>query len=306
MPISFQDKVVVITGAGRGLGKSYALFLASRGAKVVVNDIGVADDESGQEQKTAHKVVKEIRAKGGKAEASCYNVAEPHEAARIIEDAVSHFGTIDILINNAGILRDKTFLKLSREAFDHVLKVNLGGTVEATRAAFPIMQAKGYGRIVMTTSTAGLFGNFGQTNYSTAKMGLVGFMNSLKLEGRKYGILVNTVSPFAVTPLAISIGGVFPDETAIFLKPEMVTPIVAYLCSDSCQTSGNIILAGGGFFAAAQVLEGPGIRFDPGAEVTPEIIAENYDSILNMKGAVPFESVKEELATSIGPLMRRS
>ena len=302
--IRFDNKVAIITGAGSGLGRSYALFLASRGAKVVVNDLGTAGSGTAHSDMLAQRVVEEIRAQGGEAVANLDSVAEVEGAQRIVDDALQHFGTIDILINNAGILRDRTFLKMSLEDFELLLKVHLLGSVYVTHAAFPIMKQKGYGRIVLTTSIAGLFGNYGQANYGTAKMGIVGFMNSLKLEGEKYNILVNTVSPLAATGLAIQTG-IFPEEILPLLKPELVTPLVAYFCSDRCQTSGDIISAGGGYFAKVQVVEGPGIRFDQGEEITLERIAERYGEITNMEGAVPFKSVKDELMKVLGPLTGR-
>jgi NAD(P)-dependent dehydrogenase (short-subunit alcohol dehydrogenase family) len=302
LDIRFDDKVAIITGAGGGLGRSYALFLASRGAKVVVNDLGTTGNGAGRSGTLAQMVVDEIRTQGGEAVANLDSVADVKGAQRIVDDALRHFGTVDILINNAGILRDRTFLKMSLEDFELLLKVHLLGSVYITHAAFPIMKQKGYGRIVLTTSIAGLFGNYGQTNYSTAKMGIIGFMNSLKLEGEKYNILVNTVAPLAATRLAIQTG-VFPEEILPLLKPELVTPLVAFLCSDKCQTSGDIISAGGGYFSKVQVVEGPGIRFDRGEEIAPETIAERYAEITNMEGAVPFKSVKDELMKVLRPLM---
>ncbi len=302
MTISFDDKVAVITGAGNGLGRSYALFLASRGASVLVNDSGTAIDGHGRTRRAAQQVVEEIRSHGGRAAANFDSVAEPEGASRMVQDAVDHFGTVDILINNAGILKDKSFIKMSQEDFDDVVKVHLLGTVYVTRAAFAVMKARTYGRIVMTTSVAGLFGNFGQTNYSAAKMGVVGFMNTLKLEGRKYNIIVNTVAPLAATRMAISTG-VFPTQIVPFLKPELVTPVVAYLCSEACGTSGAVIAAGGGYFANVRMVEGPGVRFDPKTEITPETIAENYGAILDMRGAAGFESTGDELQAALGPLL---
>ena len=304
MQILFHDKVAIITGAGSGLGRSYALFLSSRGAKVVVNDLGVSGDGTGQSEAPAQMVVDEIKARGGEGVANSDSVAEVEGAQRIVGDALKHFGTADILINNAGVLRDKSFLKMPLEDFELVLKVHLLGSVYVTRAAFPVMKEKAYGRIVMTTSVAGLFGNFGQTNYSTAKMGVVGLMNSLKLEGEKYNILINTVAPLASTRLAEKTG-VFPEEILPLLKPELVTPLVAYLCSEQCQTSGDIISAGGGYYARVQVVEGPGVRFAPEQEITPERIARQYAEITNMKGGVSFRSAKDEVLVALGPLTNR-
>jgi NAD(P)-dependent dehydrogenase (short-subunit alcohol dehydrogenase family) len=301
MPIDFEGKVAIVTGAGHGLGKSYALFLASRGAKVIVNDLGTSEDGTSRSQEPAQKVAELIVERGGTAVANFNSVADPDEARKIVDEALRHFGTVDILINNAGILRDRSFSKITHEDFEFVLKVHLLGAVYTTHAAFPVMKRKGYGRIVLTTSIAGLYGNFGQTNYGTAKMALIGFMNSLKLEGMKFNILVNTVAPLAVTRLA-KVSGVFPEEIAGVLKTEHVTPLVAYLCSEACQSSGDILCAGGGYFARAQVLEGPGVRFNPGDEITPEAIADRYASLLNMSGAVPFWDTKEELQVALGPL----
>jgi NAD(P)-dependent dehydrogenase (short-subunit alcohol dehydrogenase family) len=304
MKITFQNRVAIITGAGHGLGKSYALFLASRGAKVVVNDLGCAGNGTGESEAPAKSVVEEIKAGGGKAVANMESVAVAQGAQRIVEDAIKHFGSVDILINNAGILRDRTFLKMPLTDFELVLKVHLLGPVYLTRAAFPFMKEKGYGRIVMTTSAAGLFGNFGQTNYSAAKMGVVGFMNALKLEGEKYNILTNTIAPLAYTRLADP-SGVFPGEIIPLLKPDLVTPLVAYLCSEACRASGDIISAGGGHFAGVRMMEGPGMRFDPNEKIAPETIAERYDEIMNMEGAVPVMSARDELRISLGPLMNQ-
>ena len=304
MNIRFDDKVAIITGAGRGLGKCYAFFLASRGAKVVVNDVGGAGNAISRSEASAQMVVEEIKARGGEAMANFDSVADIEGSQMIVKDALEHFGTVDILINNAGILRDKSFLKMPLEDFELVLKVHLLGSVSVTRAAFPVMKEKGYGRIVMTTSIAGLFGNFGQTNYSAAKMGIVGFMNSLKLEGEKYNILINTVAPLAATELAKQTG-VFPEKIEPLIKPELVTPVVAYFCSEECQASGDIISAGGGYYSRVQVVEGLGIRFPPEEEITPEMITEKYAEITNMDGAFAFKSVKEELLAVLGPLMKR-
>jgi NAD(P)-dependent dehydrogenase (short-subunit alcohol dehydrogenase family) len=305
MSIRFDEKVAVITGAGSGLGKSYALYLASCGARVIVNDIGVSNDKNGDNYQTAHLTAEEIKSHGGRAEANFESVDDPAGARRLVEAALDNFGSVDILINNAGILRDKTFLKMSLEEFDRVLSVHLLGTVYVTRAAFPVMRENSYGRIVLTTSIAGLYGNFGQTNYSAAKMAIVGFMNALKLEGKKYNILINTVAPLAATPLALSIG-IFPKHITSLLKPELVTPLVAFLCSDACKSSGEAFSAGGGYFAKAQMVEGPGARFDPNNEITPEMVAENFDAISNMNGAVAFESAMHELQHVIGPLLGES
>jgi len=290
MEIRFDGKVAVVTGAGQGLGRCHALMLAARGAKVVVNDPGVSVDGAGGSHAAADAVVEEIEAGGGEAVADYGSVAEPAQAAAIVETATEAFGGVDILINNAGILRDKSFRKMELEEFELVLKVHLLGSVYVTRAAFGPMCDKGWGRIVMTTSAAGLYGNFGQTNYAAAKMGVVGLMNALKEEGKKYGVLVNTIAPVAGTRMTETI---LPDEAVAALKPEFVTAAVAYLCSDACTASGDIVEAGAGYYAKAQMVEARGVRFGAKAEVTPEMVAERYGAITDMSGAAAFENALE-------------
>ena len=254
--IRFDDRVAVITGAGAGLGKTYALELAKRGAKIVVNDYGGAFDGSGEGSfSPAQKVVDEITKTGGQAVANYDNVANPEGGENIIKTALDAFGTIDILINNAGILRDKSIVKMEPEQWQTVLDVHLAGSYNVTRPAFKIMKDKCYGRIIMTTSAAGLYGNFGQTNYSSAKLALVGLMNTLKLEGQKYDIKVNTVAPLAASRLT---EGIMPPEIFEKSKPEYVMPMVLYLSSEQCPVTGNIYNAGMGFFNRAAVCTGSG------------------------------------------------
>lgn len=300
MTIRFDDKVAVITGAGIGLGKSYALFLASRGAKVVVNDLGGAKDGSGTSAAPAQNVVNEIKSRGGEAIANYDDISTVEGANTVIKESIDAYGTVDILVNSAGILRDKSFLKMDLKDFEKVLAVHLLGAVYMTKAAFPIMSEKGYGRIVNTTSSAGLYGNFGQTNYGSAKMGIVGFMNSLKLEGQKYNILINTVAPIAATRMG---EGIYPEPLLQLLKTELVAALVAYLCSEQCTVSGEIISAGGGYFAKVQMVESKGVCFDPREEVTPEMIAERFGDITNMEGAVHFSSAMEEVMAMFKHLM---
>jgi len=294
MAFRFDNQVALITGAGSGLGKSHALYLASRGAKIVVNDIGGSVEGAEQSELPAKMVADQIKAMGGEAIANFDSVATPQGAQNIVDDALNHFGTIDLLINSAGILRDKTFLKMSLDDFEFVIQVHLMGTVYVTHAAFKIMKENNFGRIVFTTSSAGLFGNFGQTNYSAAKMGLIGFMNSLKLEALKYNILVNTVAPLALTRMAQG-SGIFPKEIALKLKPELVSAIVAYLCSEACNTTGDIVSAGGGYYSKIQIVEGRGIVFDPKDDVTPEKIADQFSHIKNMDETISFSSVHDEI-----------
>jgi NAD(P)-dependent dehydrogenase (short-subunit alcohol dehydrogenase family) len=283
MAIRFDGKVAIVTGAGGGLGRAHALELARRGAKVVVNDLGGAVDGSGGSSEAAKKVVDEIKALGGQAVANGGSVSDRAGAQSIVKDAVHAFGTVDILINNAGILRDKTFAKMPLDDFELVVKVHLLGSVYCTQAAWPVMADKGYGRIVMTTSSSGLYGNFGQSNYGAAKMGLVGLMNTLKIEGGRKGIKVNTIAPVAATRMTADLG--MPEEAFKALKPELVTPAVLFLCSDDAP-SGAIIEAGAGYFAGVQVMEGKGVHL--GADATVDDVAAAYERIADMREATPF------------------
>ncbi len=288
--IRFDGRVAIVTGAGNGLGRSHALLLAARGAKIVVNDPGATLDGGGATHSAADKVVEEIRAAGGEAVADYGSVAARDEAAAIVETALETYGGVDILINNAGILRDKTFRKMDLDDYEQVLAVHLLGSVYVTKAAFPAMADKGYGRVVLTTSSAGLYGNFGQTNYASAKMALIGFMNALKEEGKKFGVLVNTIAPVAFTRMGETI---FPPELEAVIKPDYVSAAVAYLCAEACTATGAIVAAGGGYYAGVRVVEAPGHRFPKGAPVSPEDIAENFNKIMDLEGAAPFENAGE-------------
>ncbi len=282
--LRFDGKVAVVTGAGAGLGRVYALELAKRGAKVVVNDLGGARDGTGESRGPAEKVVDEIKAMGGEAVASYDSVATPEGGQAIIDKAVAAFGRLDILINNAGILRDKTLAKMEPDEWRAVRSVHLDGAYNVTRPAFHKMREHGYGRIVMTTSAAGLYGNFGQTNYSAAKMGLVGLMNTVKLEGEKYNIKVNTVAPMATTRLTDDI---LPPDLKEKLKPEFVAPLVMYFCSEECSDTGMILNAGMGCFNRAAVVTGPGSVVGDGVTPpTPEQIHQSWDAIDSLSGAV--------------------
>ncbi len=284
--IRFDGRVAVITGAGAGLGRVYALELAKRGAKVVVNDLGGARDGSGGGSSSpADQVVSEIKALGGEAVASYDNVADPQGGENVVKTALDAFGTVDIVINNAGILRDKSFLKMEPENWNAVLNVHLNGAYNVTRPAFAVMKEKGYGRIVMTTSAAGLYGNFGQTNYSAAKMALVGFMNTLKIEGKKYNIKVNTIAPLAASRLTEDI---MPPDLFQKMKPEFVAPMTLYLCSEQCPVSGNIYNAGMGFYNRAAIVTGPGTVISAKKFPTAEDIRDNLPKISNMEGGKEF------------------
>ncbi|HKA16021.1 MAG TPA: SDR family NAD(P)-dependent oxidoreductase, partial [Myxococcota bacterium] len=235
--IRFDGRAAVITGAGGGLGKTYALELARRGASVVVNDLGGSSDGRGGSSSMADATVKEITEAGGKAVANYDSVATPEGGKAIVQTALDNFGKVDIVVNNAGILRDKSFLKLEPQDLQAILDVHLKGAFFVTQPAFASMKEHGYGRIVMASSGAGIFGNFGQTNYGAAKMGLVGLMNVLSVEGAKYNIKVNTIAPIATTRLTESL---FGGDFAKALDPAFVTPLVVYLCSEKCELTHEI------------------------------------------------------------------
>ena len=292
--IRFNDRVAIVTGAGAGLGRVYALELAKRGAKVVVNDLGGARDGSGEgASSAADKVVDEIRALGGDAVANYDSVATAEGGQNIVKSALDAFGTVDILINNAGILRDKSFLKMAPENWHVVLDVHLNGAYNVSRPAFAAMKDKGYGRILMTTSAAGLYGNFGQTNYTAAKMGLVGLMNTLKLEGQKYGIKVNTIAPVAASRLTADI---LPPDFLDKLKPELVAPLALFLVSEKCPVSGNIYNAGMGRFNRAAIATGPGVVVGNDQESpTAEQLVAQWDHITSLKGAKEYQNLNEQI-----------
>jgi len=290
--IRFDGRVAVVTGAGGGLGRVYALELTRRGAKVVVNDLGSAKDGTGEGSATpAQQVVEEITREGGVAIANYDNVATPEGGANIIRAAVQAFGTIDILINNAGILRDRTLAKMEPETWQAVLDVHLHGAYHVTKPAFALMKEKGYGRIIMTTSAAGLYGNFGQANYSSAKLALVGFMNTLKLEGGRSNIKVNTVAPIAASRL---MADVIPPEMLDKMKPEFVAPLVLLLASEKCPVSGRIYNAGVGVYNRAAVVTGAGTVVGAEGKIpAPEEIAASLAEIRDLKGGREFEHLQE-------------
>jgi NAD(P)-dependent dehydrogenase (short-subunit alcohol dehydrogenase family) len=279
MAISFKDKVAIVTGAGGGLGRAHALHLARLGAKVVVNDLGGSLDGSGGNSQASEKVVEEIKAAGGEAIANGASVSDDAGVAHLVKQTMDAFGRIDVLIANAGILRDKSFGKMELKDFTAVMDVHLLGTVKPCKAVWEIMKAQGYGRIVVTTSSTGLYGNFGQTNYGAAKLSLVGFMNSLKLEGAKNNIKVNAVCPVAATRMTEAL---MPPNVLEMLKPEFVSPAVAYLASDDAPT-GMIITAAAGAFAAAQIVETDGVNLGHGA--TADDIAAHFPQITDWSTA---------------------
>jgi len=269
-----QDRVVVVTGAGGGLGRQYALTLAREGASVVVNDLGGARDGSGGGSAMADKVVAEIKEAGGRAVANYDSVADSDGAAGIIQTALDEFGAIHGVVSNAGILRDGTFHKMTADAFDAVLKVHLYGGYNVVRAAWPHFREQGYGRVVVATSTSGLFGNFGQANYGAAKLGLVGLINTLAQEGAKYNIKANAIAPLAATRMTEDI---LPAETLQKLNPEFVAPVVAYLCTEEVPDTASVFIAGGGRVQRVALFQNEGVQF--ATPPTVEDIADNWDKI---------------------------
>ncbi len=281
--IRFDNKVAIVTGAGEGIGKEYALDLAKRGAKVVVNDIGTHPKKG----KTADQVVQIIKDSGGQAVASYDSVATMVGGRQIVETALKHFGNIDILVCNAGILRDRTFMKMTEEEWDAVISVHLKGTFCVTQPAVKVMKQNGYGRIVFTASSSGMYGNFGQSNYGAAKMGIIGIMNTLKLEISKYDIKINTVAPNADTSMT---KGVFSDEVAKRIKPEFNTPIVTYLCSDQIQASGLVFTMSAGWFARSAMVSGKGVCIgDAARPIIAEEIRDQFEKIKSLDDAKPYE-----------------
>ena len=289
MPIiensEFEGKVVVITGAGGGLGRAHAIEYAKRGAKVVVNDLGGSVDGSGASD-AADRVVAELIELGAEAVANKASVSDPEGAASIVQTAIDSFGRIDILVNNAGILRDKSFKKMTLEDWDIVLQVHLSGTAYVTHAAWPLMNAQGYGRIVLTSSGSGIYGNFGQTNYGAAKMGMVGMMNVLSLEGAKNNVRVNTLAPAAATRMIATIPGreIDPENPPAERAPGLVSPAVLYMTSEEAP-NGVIINAGNGKFYRAQVYVNAPI--DLGVDATFESLMAESEQLLDMTGAKP-------------------
>lgn len=295
MTIGFDNRVAVVTGAGGGLGRRYALDLAARGAKVVVNDLGGARDGSGSDVGAAQAVVDEIRAAGGEAMANSASVSDAGAVADMVAAVQAEWGRIDILINNAGILRDKTFAKLTLEDFAAVLDVHVMGSIVCTKAVWEIMRAQAYGRILMTTSSSGLYGNFGQANYAAAKTALVGLAKTLSLEGAKYGVKVNVIAPVAATRMTEEL---MPPGMAERLGPETVSPAALYLVSEDAPS--NVILnAGGGGFEATHVTLTRGIHVPP-AEMTPETVAARFSEIVDRAGEIVPETGAAQGAMALG------
>jgi NAD(P)-dependent dehydrogenase (short-subunit alcohol dehydrogenase family) len=295
MSIRFDDRVAIVTGAGAGLGYSHALGLAARGAKVVVNDLAAADGSND----AAEAVVAEIRAAGGEAIANGANVANFDQVQDMVKTTMDTWGRMDILVNNAGILRDKSFAKMPRDDFQLVIDVHLKGTFNCTKAVWDIMRAQNYGRIVMTTSSSGLYGNFGQTNYGAAKMAVVGLMNTLVLEGAKYGININSLSPTAGTAM---MEGLIDQAVFDVLTTESVTAALLVLCAEEAPNR-FILCAGAGGYASAHIYETDGIYLPP-AEQTPENVLAQLDAINEREGEQELTAGFKQTHKFVGKAMK--
>ncbi len=291
--LGFDGKVAIITGSGGGLGREHALMMAARGALVVVNDLGGAIDGTGSDKGAAERVVDEIKAAGGEAVADTNSVATPEGGAAIVQTAIDAFGRIDIVVNNAGILRDKSFHNMTPDLWGPVLDVHLNGAYHVTSAAWPHFREQAYGRVVSTASGAGIFGNFGQANYGAAKMGLVGFTRVLAVEGASKNIKANVIAPVARTRMTEDLLGPLADKVA----PEKVSPIVTYLAHESCEATGRVFSVAGGRVAEIFIGECQGYT---DAELSPESIAANWDAVTNQDGY----EVPTQMGDEIGLYMK--
>ncbi|MDM0117693.1 SDR family oxidoreductase [Variovorax sp. J22R133] len=298
MTIRFDGRVAIVTGAGNGLGRAHALELARRGAKVVINDFGGSRDGQGASSEAAQKVVDEIRAAGGTAIANGANVCDFEQVLAMVEQAKAEFGRIDILVNNAGILRDKTFSKMEIADFKAVVDVHLMGSVNCTKAVWEIMREQNYGRILMTTSASGLFGNFGQANYGAAKMALVGLMHMLTIEGKKNNIRVNTIAPMAATRMTED---VLPPAMLDAIKPEQVTPAALFLVSEDAPLK-TTLSAGGGAFSACRIEDTAAVYLGP-KECTVDGVAEHFAQITDWDSARAYDDSNAQVHALIQAAM---
>jgi len=274
--LRFDGKVAIVTGAGGGLGRAYALLLGSRGAKVVVNDLGTATTGEGSSSQAADKVVDEIKKLGGEAVAN-YNSVE--DGDKIVKTALDKWGRVDILINNAGILRDASFIKITDKDWDLIYRVHLKGSYSVTKAAWNQMREQNYGRIIMTSSAAGIYGNFGQANYSAAKLGLLGLAKTLAIEGEKKNIFVNTIAPVAGSRMTET---VLPPDLVASLKPEYVAPVVAFLCHESCTENGQLFEVGAGWISKLRWQRSKGYFHDPNSKgLAIEDVSKNWNTVNN-------------------------
>jgi len=298
MTIRFDGRVAIVTGAGNGLGRVHALGLAARGAKVVVNDFGGSRDGTGGSSTAAQAVVEEIRQAGGTAIANGANVTDFEQVLAMVEQAKAEFGRVDILINNAGILRDKTFSKMEMADFRAVVDVHLMGSVHCTKAVWELMREQNYGRILMTTSAAGLFGNFGQSNYGAAKMALVGLMHMLAMEGKKNDIRVNTIAPAAATRMTEDI---LPQAMLDAMRPEQVTPAALFLVSENAPSKVTMS-AGGGVFSAARIVDTAPVHFSS-KDLSPEALAQSFERIADWSTSRYYEDSGQQVGAIVQAAM---
>ncbi len=300
--IRFDERVAIVTGAGAGLGRSYALEFAKRGASVVVNDLGSGVDGSGSSKNAADLVVEEITRVGGRAVASYDSVSTASGGENIIKTAVDAFGSADILVNNAGIVRDHSILKLTEDEWDSVMTVHLKGAYNVTRPALAVMREKNYGRVIFTSSGVGLYGNFGQANYAAAKMGLIGFMNALVVESVKHNIKINAIAPNAASRMTEK---VLPPPLFEKLKPEHIAPMVMWLSSELNHDTGMIFNCMGGWYSRTAVMCARGVIIGDGlSTVTAEDIRSNWDAIKDLEGARPLTSIGESFGF-VAPLLSK-
>jgi len=290
MTIRFDDQVAIVTGAGGGIGKQHALELARRGAKVVVNDLGGSVDGSGASD-AANEVVDQIISEGGEAIANGASVTDLGAIQSMVKEVMDKWGRIDILVNNAGILRDKSFHNVTMEDFNLVMDVHFQGTLNCTHTIYPIMREQGYGRIIFTSSSSGVFGNFGQANYGAAKMAMIGLMNTLKIEGQKYNVFSNSITPVAYTRMT---EGLIPEDFGKNMQPEYVTPAVLYLASDQAP-NGAVMAAGAGVFSRIFIHETMGVYLGTGEDMKPENIAASWDNISDMSDARALQNGGEQM-----------
>ncbi len=293
-PIRFEDKVVIVTGAGGGLGRAHALLFARHGAQVVVNDLGGSAHGEGANASAADRVVAEIRAAGGVAVANHDSVTD---GDKIVQNALDAFGRVDVVVNNAGILRDKSFAKMEDADWDLVYRVHLEGAYKVTHAAWPHLREQNYGRVIFTSSTSGIYGNFGQANYASAKLGLYGLTRTLALEGRKNNILVNAIAPTGGTRMT---EGLIAPQVFELLKPELISPLVVYLGSEQCQDTSDLFEVGGGWIGKVRWERSLGAGFDPVIGFSPEDVASQWQRINDFTDAVypqdNVEALKEMMA----------
>jgi NAD(P)-dependent dehydrogenase (short-subunit alcohol dehydrogenase family) len=293
-PVRFEDKVVIVTGAGGGLGRAHALLFARHGARVVVNDLGGSAHGEGANASAADRVVAQIRELGGQAVANHDSVTD---GDKIVQNALDAFGRIDVVVNNAGILRDKSFAKMEDADWDLVYRVHVEGAYKVTHAAWPHLREQNYGRVIFTSSTSGIYGNFGQSNYGMAKLGLYGLTRTLALEGRKNNILVNAIAPTGGTRMT---EGLIPASVFELLKPELVSPLVVYLGSEQCQDTSGLLEVGGGWIGKVRWERSLGAGFDPREGFTPEDVAAQWRTIGDFVGAAHpadnVEAMKEMMA----------